>query len=53
MRTLPAASLEFTKKQLLIRLRFYGFKENFQDLTKPAILEIIERVETVTTREIT
>jgi hypothetical protein len=53
MRVLPAASLDFSKKQLLLRLNFYGLKKDlYSRLTKPAILGIIELVETEATREL-
>ena len=53
MRELPAVSDEMTKKQLIMRLGFYGFdKSRYAWRSKTYIIQAIQLVENLNTRRI-
>jgi len=53
MRELPAVSDDFTKKQLLLRVGFYGLnKAKYNRKTKPEIIAAIQLIENINTRSI-
>lgn len=53
MRTLPAATMDFSKEQLLIRMKLYGiFRPKYTWKTKTSILKAILLFENINTRSI-
>jgi hypothetical protein len=54
MRVLPPVSIDFSKRQLLVRLGFYQFKKRkgLKRATKSSLVELIEKYENEVTREI-